>query len=237
MFCVSLLPDPSVASPTRTPRRSMSSNRMRPLPSLPLLAGLWTAIVPRARDALDVVVGEPDAMRHRDAIVEEADLVEMSDRGRAEQLAPLEELPLGLADVDVDHGIEFDRELGQTAQHVVGAAMGRRRSDDRQDEIGALAHGFGEGREIVEGLRAFHFRNAVDLLARRCRHASAYRCRRSIRTRDPTRSAPARRACRRPPWRRPRSARPCAGSASRCRNDPSRWCSRCGSSRRCRAGR
>jgi hypothetical protein len=122
--------------------------------------------------ALDVVVGQPDAVRHRQAIGQNADLVEMTDRAHAEQTLALEKLALGFADVHMDHGVELDRRLLALLELFHGAAMRRRWTDDRQHQVGAATNRFGELDKVLQRLRAFEPRNALDFLARGCGQAA-----------------------------------------------------------------
>src|SRR5271163_3903161 len=63
-------------------------------------------------DAVDVLGSEPDAMRHRQPLIERADAIEMGDWRAAKELVALQELALGLAHMHMHHDIEISSQLG-----------------------------------------------------------------------------------------------------------------------------
>src|ERR1700736_1744306 len=108
MFCVSLLPEPSVASPSHTPFLSMAPNGL--------------------------VCGPPPS-RPGKAIRQDADLVEMTDRADTEKTLALQKLAFRLADVHMHHGIEVDRRLLAAPELLLSTAVRSRGTDDRQDQV------------------------------------------------------------------------------------------------------
>src|SRR6202048_1694992 len=116
--------------------------------------------------ALDVLVGEPHAVRHGKATRQDADLVEMTERADTEKNLALQKLAFRLADVHMHHGIEVDRRLLAAPELLLSTSARRRGSDDRQYRVGPPAYASRELQEIFQRLRTLESRDPLDLLAR-----------------------------------------------------------------------
>ena len=168
-------------------------------------------------------------MCHRQPLIERADPIEMGNGRTAKHLVALQELALGLAHVHMDHDVELLSQLGTAlklghrAAVPRGPTIGVTRCVRRRTAVAKATKSSSDSLPSSALMRATSSRALGDKVLVR---GPLWR-----RIAGPTASAPNRRACRHPPSRPPHAARPYAGSASRCRNDPSRQCSRCGSFR------
>jgi hypothetical protein len=124
---------------------------------------------PAITQPLHVVVVEPDAVRHREAFVDEAQLVHMGGERRAVALVAGHDLDLGFSHMAVDADIVFAREVAAGDQEIVAAVMrdgGCHGQHDRFERpfLQCLLHLRGDSlpRRIAE---------ALDLLLQRWRQA------------------------------------------------------------------